>query len=128
MGADPSIVNQRGDKLSDDEKYKFTPSGIYGDLHIKNNLDPTKRASMLMNWLTAGTKPKPVDPGVLFADAEAIAPVQERAGTGAGINGLFGFGNMIGEMQPLKPLTGLNTSPLQKGVPYSVPALPKMVG
>lgn len=90
---------------------------------------------MFLNWLTAGGAPKPVDPGSIFTQAQATAPAQQAAAKGQGIGGLFGTGSMIGELappvQPIQPLQGIksmNTSPLQPGVPYSVPALPKVGG
>jgi hypothetical protein len=73
---------------------------------------------MLQNWLTSGGPPKPVDPTDLFSQATATQGVREKASAGMGIGGLFGFTKYLGSM----------FSPMSKGVPYSVPPLPKLPG
>lgn len=114
MGAKP--VNSRGDTFNSIDLYKQIR---------ENTSDPTKRGEMLFNWLTAGGLPHRVDPSQIFGQAQADAGVKSKAAAGQGIGGLFGFGNMIGDLQPVKPLS---TAPLKAGVPYSVPAVPGMFG
>lgn len=132
-------VNAAGSALSDDDKRLLAAGTSSSDpfalrAGIKN-MDPARQAKMFLNWLTAGGAPKPTDPGQIFTDAQNNAPAAQAAARGAGVGGLFGTGSMIGELapapEPIKPIQGLkplNFSPLQPGVPYSVPALPKVGG
>lgn len=92
-------------------------------------LTQDQQAKMFLNWLTAGGAPKPTDPGQIFAEQQANAPAAQAAARGAGFGGLFGTGSMIGELAPApEAIKPLNLSPLQPGVPYSVPAVPKVGG
>lgn len=127
MGMTPDTVNAQGSVLTrSDRNILYGEQEAYGGyLH---GMDPTKRAQFLLNWLTAGGPPKPLDPGQTFADAQAAAPMEAIAAKGRGFGGLFGTGSMIGDIAPIQPLKPLNLSPLQPGVPYSVPALPKVGG
>jgi hypothetical protein len=129
------MVNSRGDTMSAVDWGSLTkdPASLSpAERHMgmdkgKFISDPAKRSEMLMNWLTAGGKPKLPDISKIFAEKEAGAPVETKAAAGQGINSLFGFGNLIGEIQPLKPMIEpLNQSPMQKGVPYAAPPLSLM--
>lgn len=126
----PPVVNSRGDELSDADKDalygKKVPAGFR-----KGGPDPAKRAEMLLNWMTAGGPPKKMDPGTIFKESQDTSGVRAKASAGQGINGLFGIGNMIGEMspkiepiKPLKMIEPMNQSPMQPGVPYSVAPVP----
>lgn len=131
----PPLVNAAGSTLSLKGLGGPDLSG-YGLDNVQSfRANSAAGAQMFLNWLTAGGAPKPVDPGSIFTQAQATAPAQQAAAKGQGIGGLFGTGSMIGELappvQPIQPLQGIksmNTSPLQPGVPYSVPALPKVGG
>lgn len=129
--AAPQTVNSRGETLSSavgvDAKYNVSI-----DPHTK---DPVGMSNLLLNWLTGGGPPKKIDPGETFANAEKLSGVTAKAAAGQGIAGLFGAGLVIGDLVP-KPLQlspggkgGENSaSPMQTGVPYSVPPLVKLGG
>jgi len=99
-----NVVNQQGSTLSDADH--DTLYGIDGPGGVKvgglRNTDPTKFATMLNNWLTSG-KPKPVNPGETFKQAQDVYGLHEKASAGAGIGGLFGLGLMIGDLSPKVP-------------------------
>lgn len=126
-------VNQQGTKFNVDmfkqgvgaawEKSK----GAVGD---RRSATIKEFSEMFVNWLTVGGAPKKVDPGMIFKEQQDLAGIRTRVSAGQGVAGLFGFGSLIGDLQPaLKPI---NQSPMQTGVPYSalpVPAaLPKVGG
>jgi hypothetical protein len=121
------IVNQRGDKLSSADRESlagsYTPgvgNRMVGAKITPGKFDPETAAKMFQNWLTGGGLPTKVDPSKIFSEATLMHGVNEKAAAGQGIAGLFGFGNMIGD---------LNTkAPMQAGVPYSVPPVPKLIG
>lgn len=130
VGTTPDIVNSRGDKLSDAEKgslfgsqktdirpYGSTPGGT---VYTPGKFDPATAAKMFQNWLTGGGLPSKIDPTKIFSEATIMHGVNEKASAGQGAAGLFGFGNMIGDLNP--------KAPMQKNVPYSVPPIPKLVG
>lgn len=139
-GPSGDIVNSAGSSLSRDDYSRLYGVNAVGG--IAPGQDSTGRAPstvvaahMFLNWLTAGSAPKTTDPGQIFTDQQATGPAAQDAARGQGFGGLFGTGSIIGEIappvQPIKPLQGLkplNTSPLQPGVPYSVPAVPKVGG
>ncbi len=136
FGGAPPTVNSRGDVLS---KEDFgTVTGLQSDLlgtagGKRLNLTPQQRGEMLFNWLTAGGLPKRKDPGVTFKESQDLAGVRAKGAAGQGVAGLFGVGLMIGDLTPkvndLAPKGGDNSaSPMQPGVPYSAPPMPKMVG
>lgn len=137
-GPSSPVVNASGSLLSDYDKSALgqqTEGEKLAGFNTGTNWSPEKQAKMFLNWLTAGGAPKPTDPGQIFTDAQNNAPAAQAASRGAGFGGLFGTGSMIGELAPapeaVKPLQGLkplNLSPLQPGVPYSVPAIPKVGG
>lgn len=108
----PNTVNAQGSQMS-----------VFDSIRV-GLIPENKRGDFLLNWLSAGGPPKPLDPGQVFADAQAAAPMEAAAAKGRGFGGLFGTGSMIGELAPITPLK----SPLQPGVPYSVPAIPKLGG
>lgn len=136
--AQQQAVNSRGDTLSAQDAYALTGNEnlkLVGAQGSALKLTPQQRGEMLYNWLTAGGPPKPVDVSKIFAEKEAMAPVEAKASAGEGINSLFGIGKLIGDVQPAKIEVGsglepikmiepINQSPLQSGVPYSTPALP----
>lgn len=132
MGGTPGIMNSQGSSLSDADTqrlYGYGGSPVRGTYGPKN--DPSKIALMLTNWLTAGGSPKPIDPSQVFANDEKLAKIREKAATGQGINSLFGIGEPLGTMQaikPLEPIKPINQSPMQPGVPYSVPPVTPIVG
>lgn len=138
-GPSNPLVNAAGSTLDHDSVAKVYGTNYNGTVEpgapgskSQLNLSLGQQASFFLNWLTAGVAPKPVDPGQVFTDQQASAPAAQAAAKGQGIGGLFGTGSMIGELAPpIKPLQGikpLNLSPLQPGVPYSVPAVPKVGG
>lgn len=112
LTAPPELTNARGDTLSDSDKITL------------GRMTPQQRSAATLNWLSAGGPPKPIDPSQIFAEDRVLAPVLRRSAAGQGINGLFGVGNLIGEIQPLQPIKPLNLSPLQPGVPYSALPVP----
>lgn len=133
----PPTVNAAGSSLDPRQLFEAAGGSVPDIYHAGSGkqADPQKQAKLFLNWLTAGGAPKPTDPGQIFTEQQANAPAAQAASRGAGFGGLFGTGSMIGEIAPapeaIKPLQGLkplNLSPLQPGVPYSVPALPKVGG
>lgn len=132
-------VNAAGSTLSQEDQRSIgqgTGDPVYDSAgHTSYGKGPVEQARIFLNWLTAGGAPKPTDPGAIFTQSQATAPAAQDAARGQGFGGLFGTGSIIGEIappvQPIQPLQGLkplNTSPLQPGVPYSVPAVPKVGG
>lgn len=120
----PDTVNSRGDSLSQKDLADATGAKSYEELthsggRAQNPRDPAKTAEMLTNWLTGGL-PTKVDPSKIFSEATIMHGVGEKAAAGQGINGLFGFGSLIGDLNP--------KAPMQAGVPYSVAPVPKMIG
>lgn len=136
LGRPTPTVNSRGDVLTKSLADRMILDSGGETTQISNTRrvavggDPSKRAEMLLNWLTAGGAPKQVDPSEIFAKAQAMAPVTAKAGAGMGIGGLFGMGTLIGDLtpKPIESLKPLNKSPMQPGVPYSVPPLIKPPG
>lgn len=112
--------------MADKVNYRGDTWPQLGDNPLKG-YDALTAAHMFFNWLTGG-KPTKIDPSVIFKDTQAFAPVENRAAAGRGINGLFGIGNLIGDIAPIEPIKPLNQSPMQPGVPYSVPPIPKPGG
>lgn len=124
----PPQINSQGSVLSDEDKDSlYGKQGfVPGDEHRKSTLSPTKQAEMLLNWLTAGGPPKKVDPSATFKESQDTAGIRSKASAGQGINGLFGIGNLIGDLtpkvegiKPIKMIEPINQSPMQPGVPYS---------
>lgn len=130
--ANRTIVNSAGSSLSDYDRValgKRTGMEEIAGVPSSFGLTQDQQAKMFLNWLTAGGAPKPTDPGQIFAEQQANAPAAQAAARGAGFGGLFGTGSMIGELAPApEAIKPLNLSPLQPGVPYSVPAVPKVGG
>lgn len=136
----PDVMNAQGDKMSDEDKGKlaaltspFLPHMISGAIAQ----DPAKRAEMLLNWLHGGPAPKKVDPSAIFKEKQDMAGIEAKGAAGQGINGLFGFGKMIGDLtpavtapapveavKPIKMIEPMNQSPMQPGVPYSAIPVP----
>lgn len=131
MGSAAELVNSRGDKLGTADKAGLfgTPTtGGHGGGPSRPYLgpgitDPVRRSELLMNWLTAGGPPKPLDPSKIFSDAQSSFGAQQKASAGSGINGLFGVGNFIGDLTP-KAIKPINQSPMQPGVPYGALPVP----
>lgn len=138
MGSSAELVNSRGDTLSGADRAAVfgspghsggSSTGPYGGLSPSSRsqkpgiTDPVRRSELLMNWLTAGGPPKPLDVTKIFSDAQNNAGVQQKASAGSGINGLFGIGNLIGDLSP-KPIKPINQSPMQPGVPYGAQPVP----
>lgn len=122
----PPTVNSRGDTLSNKDSSTVTgfQSNLMGFNGPQLNLTPAQRGEMLYNWLTAGGAPKPLDPSKTFKEAQDFAPTKEKAAAGAGIGGMFGAGLLVGDLVP--KTKDLNpASPMQPGVPYSVPPMAK---
>jgi hypothetical protein len=137
----PPTVNSRGDEMSGHDVALLQGDTVKGGI-MKTFIDPTgiglkltpqQRGEMLYNWLTGGGPPKLVNPSKIFAEKESMAPVEEKASAGQGINSLFGIGKVVGDMLPVSPMVGgpiadigppkmvepINQSPMQPGVPYS---------
>jgi len=121
----PPQVNSQGSTLSDEDR-KFFEKSFMGPSQDKFIADPTKRAEMMLNWLTAGGPPKRIDPSQIFKESQDTAGVRAKASAGQGINSLFGIGNLIGDLtpkvegiKPIKMIEPINQSPMQPGVPYS---------
>lgn len=137
----PATVNSRGDVMSKNDTALLEGTNV-GDGFMKHVVDPNniglkltpqQRGQMLYNWLTAGGPPKPLDPSKIFAEKEAMSPVEDKASAGQGINSLFGIGKVVGDLMPVSPMVGgpitqigppkmvepINQSPMQTGVPYS---------
>jgi len=118
----PALTNSRGDALSGADATALSGGDwfnkITGQKSSLAGLTPEQKAIDMRNWLTAGGPPKPIDPSQIFMQDQIISPVLAKSAAGAGINGLFGIGKSIGDLQPL------NLSPMQPGVPYSALPLP----
>jgi len=121
-GGGSSLVNSQGSTLSVEDAAFLTGGNWFNQITGKKSefagLTPEQRAIDMRNWLTAGGPPKPIDPSQIFMQDQIISPVLAKSAAGAGINGLFGIGKTIGDLQPL------NLSPMQPGVPYSALPLP----
>jgi len=139
MGSAAELTNSRGDTLGQGDKdalfARDMSSPGSGATNLGNHkqapgiADPVRRSELLMNWLTAGGPPKAIDPSKIFGDAQAMAGVNEKASVGAGINGLFGIGNVIGDLSPkLQSIKPLNLSPMQPNVAYGAVPVPKIGG
>jgi hypothetical protein len=126
--AHQGVVNQKGEKFTEDLYNQWVKEGekfAGPDKGFTRNPARTKYMNdMFFNWLTGGGLPKQIDPGKIFSESQALAPLKERAGAGQGIAGLFGFGSLIGDLGPKL----INQSPMQTGVPYSVPPVPMLFG
>lgn len=122
VGTTPDIVNSRGDALGESLTGRKGVSITDPAKAIQNtqHVDPVTAAKMFTNWLTGGGLPSKIDPTKIFSEATIMHGVNEKASAGQGAAGLFGFGNMIGDLN--------SKAPMQKNVPYSVPPIPKLVG
>lgn len=107
------VVNYRGDVQSESD---------YNYLGTLRGSDPLRAASLFANWLTGG-KPPPIDPSISLARSAALSGVYQRAGAGRGVSGLFGLGKILGSPAP-GVIPADPGSPMQSGVPYSVPPIP----
>lgn len=123
-GIPGDVVNYRGDTLSDAD-YQMVTGRIRDSPFSSSRGDAYSlqaRASLFANWLTGG-KPPPIDPSISLARSAALSGVYQRAGAGRGVSGLFGLGKILGSPAP-GVIPADPGSPMQSGVPYSVPPIP----
>jgi hypothetical protein len=122
MGSSPSVVNYKGEVLTDQmREYLFGRKNILGEEETKL-MAPDRAREIFSNWMF-GLRPQPVDPAEGLARESGVSRVRERASAGMGVGGLFGIGSDVGD---LPTLPSLDMGPMHKGVPYEVPPLPKM--
>jgi hypothetical protein len=129
--AQPELINAQGSTLSDSDKDLLFGGSVEGGR--VGNTDPKWVSQTLFNWLTVGGLPKTVEPGKIFKEQSDMAGVVSKGDAGKGIAGLFGAGLLIGDLipdmskvQPNNPLSQLNKSPMQTGVPYSTTPMVKI--
>jgi hypothetical protein len=126
VGSAPNVVNSRGEVFTDEMRdylygkrdYAADPAGSVRT----GGLPPDRAREILSNWMF-GVRPKAVDPMEAITRASALSGVHERAAAGTGQAGLFGFGSYEGS---LPSLPSIDMGPMAKGVPYSIPPLPKI--
>lgn len=124
MGTAPKTVNYKGEVLTDEmQQYLFGVKSSGGISLSGASVGPDRAKEIFSNWLF-GLRPKAVDPSEVISRESGLGGLRERAAAGSGISGTFGAGNFEG--LPDLPGLGSLSAPMAKGVPYSVPPLPKL--